>query len=180
MKAPEKEFLKRFDSLCHGHTRGRVFHDWVTMASSALIVRANPSEAERSEAEYMALVDRYKPDELQGFAELLGIATLALLDKPQDFLGSVFMQAQLGNDRMGQFFTPYELSYLIAEMTIHDIDAEKPLITVQEPACGSGGMVVAFAQAARNRGVDVQRQVYVAAPASINTEPARLVQATLF
>lgn len=163
MKSAEKEFLKRFDSLCHGHTRGRVFHDWVTMASSALIVRANPNEAERSEAEYMALVDRYKPDELQGFAELLGIATGALLDEPQDFLGAVFMQAELGNDRMGQFFTPYELSYLIAEMTIRDIDPSKPLITVQEPACGSGGMVVAFAASARKRGVDVQRQVYVVA-----------------
>lgn len=55
MKAPEKEFLKRFDSLCHGHTRGRVFHDWVTMASSALIVRANPNEAERTEADFRAV-----------------------------------------------------------------------------------------------------------------------------
>ncbi len=163
MKASEKEFLKRFDSLCHGHTRGRVFHDWVTMASSALIVRANPNEAERSEAEYMALVDRYKPDELQGFAELLGIATVALLDEPQDFLGSVFMQAELGNDRMGQFFTPYHLSYLIADLTIHDIDVTKPLITVQEPACGSGGMIVALAHAAQKRGVDVQSQLYVVA-----------------
>jgi len=163
VKPAEKEFLKCFDSLCHGHTRGRVFHDWVTMASSALIVRANPNEAERSEAEYMALVDRYKPDELQGFSDLLGIATMALLDEPQDFLGAVFMQAELGNDRMGQFFTPYHLSYLIAELNIRDIDPTKPLITVQEPACGSGGMVVAFAASARNRGVDVQKQVYVVA-----------------
>lgn len=159
----EKEFIKKFNSISGRHSRYQVFHDWVTMASSALIVRGCPSEAERSEAEYMAIVPKYNRDELQIFSELLSITAMALIDEPQDFLGSVFMQSELGNDRMGQFFTPYSLSYAIAEMMIHDIDVSKDLVTVSEPACGSGGMVIAFCEAARKRGISPQWQTYTIA-----------------
>lgn len=159
----EKEFLKMFEALCHRHQRHRVFEDWVTMASSALIVKACPAEAERSEAEYMALVPRYNKDELEKFGELLGLVGIALHDEPRDFLGSVFMQAEISNDRLGQFFTPYELSYLLAKMTIQNVDPTKDLITVQEPACGSGGMIIAFTQAAKDIGIDPHFHTYTVA-----------------
>lgn len=163
MNHHEKEFVKKFSGIAYGQSRRNVFDDWVTMCSSALIVRANPHEAERAEAEYMALVSKYKREELDAFAEMMAIATMALTEKPQDFLGSVYMQCGMGNEHIGQFFTPYDLSFAIAEMTTHDIDPTKELITVSEPACGSGGMVVAFAASARKRGVDVASQLYVEA-----------------
>ena len=158
-----KEFLKKFDALCHRHQRARVFEDWVTAASSCLIVKASPQHAEESEAEYMAIVPRYTREELTEFSHLLAITTLALAEEPQDFLGAVFMQAEISNDRLGQFFTPYELSLAIAGMTINDIDKDKDLITVQEPACGSGGMVIAFCEAAYNIGIDYHHHTYTVA-----------------
>lgn len=133
------------------------------MASSSLIVRSSPEHAEKSEAEYMALVPRYTREELTEFSHLLGLTAMALEARPRDFLGSVFMQAEISNDRLGQFFTPYELSFLIAKMTLEGVDRSKDLITVQEPACGSGGMIIAFCEAAREAGINFQWHTYTVA-----------------
>ena len=49
---------------------------------------------------------------------------------------------------MGQFFTPYDVSRMMAEMTFDTVDeiiAEQGFVTVQEPACGAGGMIIAAA-----------------------------------
>lgn len=163
MKAYEKDFIKKFNSFSGKHSRYTLFTDWVTMVSSTLIVRSSPQHAEQSEAEYMALVPKYTREELDTFAAMFAITVLALEDEPQDFLGSVFMQSELGSDRMGQFFTPYHLSALIAQMTVNDVDASKDLITMSEPACGSGGMVIAYCEALKARGINYQLNSYVVA-----------------
>jgi type I restriction-modification system DNA methylase subunit len=60
------------------------------------------------------------------------------------------MRHELSNKWAGQFFTPMSVSRTVARLTIGDgsIFREKPFVTVQEPACGSGGMVLAFAHEA--------------------------------
>lgn len=158
-----KEFLKTFDRMSGRHSRYEIFHDFVTMASSTFIVRACPWQAERSEAEYMAVAKKYSRDELDQFAALLGLTCLSLAQEPQDFLGAAFMLAEVSNDRLGQFFTPYSLSYLLAKMTIGEVNPEQDLITVQEPACGSGGMVVAFCAALEDLGYDPAERTYTIA-----------------
>jgi type I restriction-modification system DNA methylase subunit len=59
-------------------------------------------------------------------------------------LGEVFMQPEMGNDRTGQFFTPYHVPRMTATMTVGvDHDAIRPdgFIRACEPAAGAGGMV---------------------------------------
>lgn len=158
-----KEFIKTFDRMSGRHSRYELFHDFVTLASSAFIVRACPWEAERSEAEYMAVAGKYTREELDQFAALLGLTCLSLASEPQDFLGAAFMLAEVSNDRLGQFFTPYSLSYMLAKITVGDVDKTKDLITVQEPACGSGGMVVAFCAALEDQGIDASQHTYTIA-----------------
>jgi hypothetical protein len=157
-----KEFLKTFERMTGRRSRYEIFHDFVTMASSAFIVKACPWEAERSEAEYMAIAGKYDRDELNKFAELLSHTILSLAHEPQDFLGEAFMRAEVSNDRLGQFFTPYSLSYAIAKMTAHDVP-DREIITVQEPACGSGGMVIAFCAALEDLGIDAASRSYTVA-----------------
>jgi hypothetical protein len=159
----EKQFIKTFDQLARRHQRARVFEDWVTCASSALIVRSSPQHAEQSEAEYMAVVPRYTREELTTFSELLGLTIMALEARPRDFLGHVFMQAEISNSHMGQFFTPYELSLLTAKLTLEGVDPKQDLITAQEPACGSGGMIIAFCEAAQEMGIDYRWHTYTVA-----------------
>jgi type I restriction-modification system DNA methylase subunit len=72
------------------------------------------------------------------------------------------MEIDAGNARTGQFFTPYALSRTIAELTISDdiitnAVNEYGFFTLQEPAIGSGGMVIAAAETCKERGHNYQQ-----------------------
>lgn len=90
----------------------------------------------------------------------------------QDVLGPIFMELKSkgGRDARGQFFTPYTISALMAEMTAPSADdvlrqireTGRPF-TVAEPASGSGANVLAMADAFRNRDIDPARTMFVTA-----------------
>ena len=97
---------------------------------------------------------------------LLGITALAVQDGGCDFLGQVVGYLELINGHMGQFFTPYDVSRMIAEMTLDTVDeiiAGQGFVTVQEPACGAGGMIIAAADVLARKGFDIGTQLYVEA-----------------
>ncbi len=80
---------------------------------------------------------------------------MILLDpEPYDVLGRLYMELELGSTHTGQFFTPPELSELMARLSYGDALAtlDKPFVTLQEPACGAGGMVLAFVKAMLSHG----------------------------
>lgn len=88
---------------------------------------------------------RYSDAEFSELAGLFAIVVEALSQKPYDFLGSVFMQLELGDGYKGQYFTPSHVADLMAKVTLqncHDILAQKGFITISEPTCGSGVMVI--------------------------------------
>lgn len=91
---------------------------------------------------------------------------MALEEKPQDFLGQVYMQLDLGNDATGQFFTPYHVSKMMSEICFTDIEKqleEKDFITLSEPCCGSGGMIIAYSETLKEQGYNCQNQLFVEA-----------------
>src|SRR5262245_28233985 len=103
------------------------------------------------DARYMSIVKHY-PDEdtVRAYPEILGIAWKAVMDGGIDFLGSVAGELELLDSDKGQFFTPFTLSRMMAEMTLADMDSvieQKGYISLQEPAAGAGGMVLAYADA---------------------------------
>lgn len=84
----------------------------------------------------------------------------------RDALGELFMSLELGDHWKGQFFTPYEVASLMARLTIGDAAGQverEGFITVNEPACGAGGMVIAFAEALRDQGVNYHNSMHAIA-----------------
>ena len=163
-----KQFIKAFESLAHHRERHDVFADFLEMAVCAIRKKTMPPgpEADGIEARYMAVVKRNRPDDVRQMPKLLGITTLAVQDGGCDFLGQVAGDLELVTGHMGQFFTPYDVSRMIAEMTLDTVDeiiAEQGFVTVQEPACGAGGMIVAAADVLARKGFDIGTQLYVEA-----------------
>lgn len=161
-----KQFIKAFNSLARQRERHAVLADFLETAVCAIRKRTLPPgpEAEALEAQYMAVVKRNRAEDVRAMPELLALTTLAVQGGGCDFLGQVVVELELPAEHMGQFFTPYDVSRMIAEMTFDTVDeiiAERGFVTVQEPACGAGGMILAAADAIEARGFDVARQLYV-------------------
>ena len=84
----------------------------------------------------------------------------------KDFLGEMFNMNSLGEHRKGQFFTPYHVSKLMGRLHCINLKVDienKDFITMCEPCCGSGGMVIAFADCMKDEGINFQQKLYVEA-----------------
>lgn len=112
----------------------------------------------------METVRQYEAKDAERMAMLLAEVVMGLEAESGDFLGSLFMTLELGEAARGQFFTPFCISRMMAEMQLGDIDsllADKPFFTVYEPACGSAGMLLAIAEALREKGFNPTRHLWV-------------------
>mgnify|MGYP001545688849 FL=1 len=146
-----KQFIKVFADLARHRERHEVLADFLEMATCAIRKKTLPAgpEADAIEARYMAVVGRNKVEDVRAMPQLLGITALAVQEGGCDFLGQVVVELELPSQHMGQFFTPYDVSRMIAEMTFDTADeiiAEQGFVTVLEPACAAGGMSVAAAR----------------------------------
>ena len=115
---------------------------------------------------YLDTVRSYTSEQAENMSKLLALLISALEIKYQDFLGQVFSILNLGNGKKGQFFTPYSVSKLMAEINIIDIKnqlADKDFITLSEPCSGSGGIIIAFAESLFEKGYNYQHQLFVEA-----------------
>jgi type I restriction-modification system DNA methylase subunit len=123
-------------------------------------IRKDPAQ----EAEYIQIVKRYDADQVSEICALFGKLVLLLDSEPQDVLGQLYIMAlELGNTQAGQFFTPHEISELMARITYGDElqNLTKPFITLSEPACGAGGMVLAFVKVMLSHGHDPAKRLWV-------------------
>lgn len=76
------------------------------------------------------------------------------LNPEQDFLGSIFMELNLGDKSNSQFFTPYHVCELMAKVTEEDVAAvvkEKGYITINDSCCGAGATLIAAINEARKQ-----------------------------
>ncbi len=161
-----KQFIKAFESLAHHRERHDVLADFLDMAVCAIRKTTVPpgAAADAIEAQYMAVVKRNRSEDVRAMPKLLGITARAVQDGGCDFLGQVVGDLELLNGHMGQFFTPYDVSRMIAEMSLADagqLIAEKGFVTLAEPASGAGGMIIAAADVLAKQGIDIGQQLYV-------------------
>lgn len=168
---PIKALADAIKRLSHRHPTHRVFSDFVELSAIAIHNSVEPRDSERwqrREARYFQIIKTYSKEELSSFTELLALLTDALSAGPADVLGQLFMALELGSHWIGQFFTPIELAKLMARMTLgtptaEDIEARGGFIALNEPACGSGCMVLAFADAMAESHLNYQQQLHVTA-----------------
>lgn len=163
MNEHKMAFLKLFKTIAYNKNRHEVFRDFVHMAAISL---HNSVAMNRSlEAEYMDIVKGYEKEDAVKFSHLLSHVVMALENKTCDFLGSVFMELELGNNHNGQYFTPYDVSMLMAKMAglPKEIDylEEDDIWTVMDPACGSGSTLIAYTEMLLEIGVNPQRMIWV-------------------
>lgn len=163
-----KELKKLLEANTGGGRRrvADVFRDFCELSALTFRNAIDKSGWNEREARYLEIAGRYSADEMARFAELLAAVAMKLEDGLDDVLGKLYMSLDLGNERLGQFFTPFDVSLTMARMSTPDIVAriaDEGFITMNEPACGSGGMVIALAQRLKDDGLNPQRVIHVTA-----------------
>jgi hypothetical protein len=165
----QKELLKLFGALAYRHSAWQVFADFAEAAAISLSNAVDWAQRDQREERYMALIKRYKPDELAVFPKMMAELTLALEEESSDVLGRTFHDLELHNKWSGQFFSPYPLCQMMAKMTLGDEEdvrariAARGFVRAQEPCCGSGAMVIALAQGMKDLGINYQQHLHVTA-----------------
>ncbi len=145
---PRKEFIRIFSETAPYRHRYETFRDFIFCSATALR-NATPPPSRKIEDEYLRIIGQYRKSDQSAFQNLFSLVVEALEPEPRDILGPLFMELELGDARRGQFFTPPEISRMMASMIMSDIE-ERLIrgeeINVQEPAAGAGGMVLACAE----------------------------------
>ena len=176
----QKELVKLIQSFSHGHHLHTVFSDFVELSALAISNSVDRAQFEKREKRYLDIIGKYKREEVERFPHLLGLLVasfeqrLAVVGKETsdglpvsggltDVLGETYMMLGLGNDRAGQFFTPYSVSQLMSMMVMGNLGAEverRGFIRVSESACGAGGMVIAAADSLLSAGHNYQKTMH--------------------
>lgn len=151
--AHEKDFAKVFECLAVKYGAWNVWVDFVTMTAIAL---SNALEMDiqvktKRADQYESIRKKYTPKDQEQLEELAKITIVAYeYDPRQDFLGELYMNMDFGSSWHGQFFTPWNVSFMMAKMTISPECAQqedKGYISVCDPCCGAGCMLIAAAAA---------------------------------
>lgn len=119
---------------------------------------------------------------LEAFARLAEHASSSY----EDALGLLFMQLNMGDVRKGQFFTPFDIARMMAEMTLSDwqppYGPAGPPATFYEPSCGSGVMFLGIWQVLEERfpeSFPVLLQQGLIVFRGIDLDPRAILMATL-
>ena len=156
------DFIKTMNKLSYSRHKWEVWRDFTELA--ALAIQQSTHFTETREERYMSTVGRYEHDEVKLFPQLLGITTAALELGFSDFLGELFQELELASKWHGQFFTPYPICKMMASITLDT----KPfvnggVVSISEPACGGGAMIIAACEHLHEQNINYQRQLKITA-----------------
>jgi hypothetical protein len=158
---------KAIRNLAYRHGTYNVFADFCEMAACSFSNAVDKRNYEKREARYMAIVQKYSKEEVNIFPELLGMLSMELEYGPRDVMGELFHELELHNEHAGQYFTPWHLCEMMAQLTygedISQIVEQKGYVSAQEPACGSGALILGLASAMLSKKINYQQCLHVSA-----------------
>lgn len=174
MRSSGNEIAKILDAI-QGFDTYTVISDFFAM--SAIAVRNNVDfgrEWQAYEDRYKAIVKKYNKNDLQAFVRALAVfqgwigQAIDGQIEFRDFAGDLYMDSGTSNGKAGQFFTPFSVSSVMAEVDL-DTDRMKneleedpnKVITIYEPTCGAGGIIVAAIDKLRRANINYSWNVFV-------------------
>ena len=162
----KEELVKVIGSLSGKYSPYQIFSDFCKIfalaISNACAFQHDEIWQEREEA-YKATISRYEEKEVMKLVDMMDLLIEAMGEEMTDTLGQIYMQSGAGNSATGQFFTPFHLSLATAEVGVLKDIPEDEIITMNEPSCGGGGMIIATARVLKERGINYQSRLRVVA-----------------
>lgn len=144
-----------------------VFVDFLTLSACSYSNVFDLTNKETREKRYLDIVKKYKKEELNYFSTALGELAMAAEIYLQhgyikDILGYIYTSRQYYKKAMGQYFTPDNIAIFMTEIINGDFKQleKEDFISVSEPTCGSGVMILAFAQNMLKKEINYQNSMF--------------------
>ncbi|MCM1171305.1 MAG: SAM-dependent methyltransferase [Clostridium sp.] len=159
----KEKFLKKFEKLAEKYGTADAWRRFIVAYACSISNLVTTEHFEEREKLYKEQITT--DEELMMFSDLAAIFYLAMLENPyQDFLGDVYQRLSLGSNARGQIFTPYHISHFMAETTFAGKDCSTELkskgyVSVYDPCCGSGVMLLAGAEVLQKRNFNCSTEV---------------------
>lgn len=164
-----KELIRLIHQLSGKHSVWQVFEDFLALSALSISNSVDRTHWEERETQYMETIGRYDKSEIELFPQMLAHLIGELerhAERPVDVLGVIFHELELHSKYKGQFFTPQTICDMMGKVAFDDNGraiAENGYLTVYEPCCGSGAMILGFAKAMQDCKLAYQRQMVVTA-----------------
>lgn len=142
-------------------SKDKLISDTFECGAIAISNQVDFTQSDEREKRYLQIINHYKPDEqklIQDiFTKVFALLSSVVYDNGvfADYLGELFMRSNVGNKTAGQFFTPFHISSFMAKCALDEnqvkaIADKDEIITINDPCCGSGGMMLAAADVLQN------------------------------
>jgi type I restriction-modification system DNA methylase subunit len=151
--------MKILEEISYNKRISQVFQDWIIMASASLYTWKNDNDVEKN---YNAIIKSYSKEQCDKLCRLLSI-TIEALTNEEDFLGPIYNDLNLINKNHAQFFTPKNVSSLMAELLLNKTSDSKKIITISDCCCGSGRLLIDCAAILRKNNINYQNSAYFVA-----------------
>ena len=160
----QRAIIQLLESIQGKYSKWELWQDFIIMSTVSIANAVNTLHREQREQLYLDRAKKYSESELGVFAQMLKEAIEEMERNPeQDLLGELFMALGLSNEWKGQFFTPYHICQMMAAIMLstdsNDAFAKKGWCSVNDPACGAGALLIAFANECRRKSINYQTSV---------------------
>lgn len=169
VKSHYKEIVDMFQQLTGSKSMWQVFQDVVEVIALAIqnSCEVFPDRRTKNEERYLNTIKKYSDDEIKTIVAIYAKLVDMLEENPyQDLLGDLYMQLDMGSQALGQFFTPYNISAAMADMSLEkgivfDCLEKKGYVTINEPCIGGGANVIGSLSALNRLGVNWQEKCII-------------------
>jgi type I restriction-modification system DNA methylase subunit len=162
----KKNLVKLIVQASYRHGTWKVFSDFVELSALTISNSVDKMQFKVRETRYLDIISSYDSKEKELFPNMFAELVQALEISMSDVLGEIFMELNLGSKWKGQFFTPMSVCKVTASMALtdaNDIVKNKGFITLSEPACGGGALIIAAADAMKEQELNYQKDMVVTA-----------------
>lgn len=161
-----------------GQSRWNIFTDFLALSAISLAacdkygLLTDKETLDEREERYKQIIGKYRKEHQPLFGEMLA----ALAEEMQtycpnhltDVLGELFHSLEFQDEWKGQFFTPQNVCDMIGMMNFGDAAAdvaikEKGFVTINEPCCGAGALILGACNGMRHAGFNPNTQALVVA-----------------
>jgi len=156
-----KLFLKTYNSLAINYDHRGIWVDFVTIFACSISNDLDKEQRPRRNEIMDNALKRYPEDDQKKIMELMDITLAELFSNPnQDFFGEIYNALDLYSKAKSQFFTPYNVSKMMALCLLGDPTEEiskKGMISINDSCCGGGALLIAAANVCKAQGVNISK-----------------------